>query len=292
MTGVDIETIGGAPVISHPAVNFVSYGKKVLVGLPWQKITNPITAFCVSRLVDSRRCACTLNFGDAFVAHTRNSIGDLFLASDLEWLLMVDDDMVLPVGSSEVFKAYTGFDFPDQYMRINALDRLMSHGKTLVGACYYGRQATNSPAVFNEAAANKMISDQFRRGPKDELRETRWVGTGCILIHRKVFEDIEKKFPRLARGKDGKGGNWFTSTEASLLDRLDALKSKFVGQKLTGEAAYEMLAEVDKALAIAKQENSLGSGEDVSFCLRAAVAGHRAYVDLGLRAGHLGQYCY
>lgn len=289
---LEIETVNGEPAISHPAPAFVSYGKKVLIGLPWQKITNPMTAFCISRLVDGRRCACTLNFGDAFVAHTRNSIGDTFLKSDLEWLLMVDDDMVIPVGSAEVFRAYTGFDFQEPFMSWNALDRLMSHGKTLVGALYYGRQAKDNPAVFNEAAANKMISDQFRKGPKDEIRQTRWVGTGCILIHRKVFEDIEKKFPRLARGADGKGGNWFTSTEAGLLDRLEALRDKFLGKRLGGEEAFELMAGLEKSLALAKQENTLGTGEDVAFCLRAAAAGHPAYVDLGLRVGHLGNCCY
>lgn len=292
MIGVDIETVSGQPVIARPAASFVSYGKKVLVGLPWQKITNPMTAFCISELVDRRRCACTLNFGDAFVAHTRNSVADAFLASDLEWLLMIDDDMIVPVGSADVYRAYTGFNFPEKFMSWNALDRLMSHGKTLVGALYFGRQALNQPAVFNEAAGNKAINDQIRKGPIDEIRQTRWVGTGCILIHRKVFEDIEKKFPRLARQDKKKGGNWFTSTEASLLDRLDALRDKFVGKNLTGEDAYTMFTEIDRSLALAKQENTLGCGEDVAFCLRAAAAGHPAYVDLGLRVGHLGNYCY
>ena len=289
---VSIETVAGEPVISHPAPSFVSYGKKILIGLPWQKITNPITAFCVSRLIDTRRCATTLNFGDAFVAHTRNVIGDVLLASDLEWCLMIDDDMVPPTGSAPVFRAYTGFDFDEKFMSMHAIDRLMSHGKTLVGALYYGRQAKDNPAVFNEAAANKIISDQFRKSPRDEIRQTRWVGTGCMLIHRTVFEDIEKKFPRLARGANKKGGNWFTSTEAGLMDRLEALRDGFQGKKLDGDSAYKILSELDKSLALAKQENTLGYGEDVSFCLRAAAAGHPAYVDLGLRCGHLGNHCY
>jgi len=289
---VSIETVSGEPAISHPPTAFVSYGKKILIGLPWQKITNPITAFCVSRLADSRRCATTLNFGDAFVAHTRNSIGDTFLASDLEWLLMIDDDMVPPIGSAEVFRAYTGFDFPEEFMSMHTIDRLMSHGKTLVGALYYGRQSMTSPAVFNEGAAQKLISDQFRRGPYDSIRQTRWVGTGCILIHRKVFEDIEKKFPRLARGSNKKGGNWFTSCEAGLLDRLEALRDSFRGKQLDGQSAYTLMEGLEKSLALAQQENTLGCGEDVAFALRAAAAGHPSYVDLGLRCGHLGSYCY
>lgn len=289
---LEIETVCGQPAIARPAPAFISYGKKVLIGLPWQKITNPMTAFCVSHLVDTRRCASTLRFGDAFVAHTRNSIGDTFLASDLEWLLMIDDDMVVPVGSAEVFKAYTGFDFAEKFMSLNALDRLMSHGKTLIGALYFGRQALNQPAVFNEAAANKHINDYVRKGPHDEIRQTRWVGTGCILIHRKVFEDIEKKFPKLSRGVEKKGGNWFTSTEASLVSDVEKIRDDFQGKQLTGEAAYEIISRLDKSLALSKQENPLGTGEDVAFCMRATAAGHPAYVDLGLRAGHLGTFCY
>ena len=113
-----------------------------------------------------------------------------------------------------------------------------------------------------------------------------------MLGHRSVFEDIEKKFPRLSRGHDGRGGNWFTSTEASLLQQVSAIRDAIQGKPLDGNAAYTAMAGLEDVLARAQAENSLGYGEDVSFCLRAAAAGHQPHVDMGLVCGHLGHFCY
>src|SRR5579872_6205949 len=125
--------------ISTPAASVAVFGSKVLIAMPWQKSVSPITATCMAQLIDRRRCASALHFGDAFVAHTRNSIADTFLSSKCEWMLTLDDDMVVPFGDPAWFKFYTGFNFPEKFMSLNALDRLMSHGKTLVGALYFGR---------------------------------------------------------------------------------------------------------------------------------------------------------
>lgn len=231
-----------------------------------------------------------LHYGDAFVAHSRNSCADLFLQSSLEWMLTIDDDMIVPFGDAEWFRQHTGFSFAENFMELNALDRLLSHGKTLVGALYFGRNKMHR-GMYNEAV--QPIEDKYaHRGPYDLIKPTRWVGTGCMLIHRTVFEDIEKRFPALARAQDGKGGNWFTSTEAGLLDSVVRLRDSLAGLPLTGDVAYKALAGLESAIASAKHDNPLGSGEDVSFCLRAQAAGHTPYVDMGLRCGHIGSFVY
>lgn len=278
------------PAISYRPESLVTFGKKVLIGLPWQKVTNPLTSFCVNRLLDTRRCAFTMNHGDAFVAHTRNIIGDVFLRSKHEWLLTIDDDMFVPIGDAATLRSFTGWNLPEPFASFHALDRLMSSGKTLVGALYFGRQSVNSPPVYNEGTASKDEAVYARKGPHDVVKPTRWVGTGCMLIHRTVFEDIEKKFPILAR-KDGSGGNWFTSTEASLRESTQKIRDALLAD-LTPNGAYKAADSLNQAVARANAENSLGSGEDVSFCLRAAAAGHVPHVDMGLRCGHFGTFCY
>lgn len=233
-----------------------------------------------------------LNFGDAFVAHSRNSCADVFLASSCDWFLTIDDDMVVPFGNATWFKAHTGFtDFPEKFLAWNAIDRLMSHNKSLVGALYFGRHQ-HGPPVYNEAGMSPPEAEYARKGPYDLIKPTRWVGTGCMLIHRLVFEDIEKKFPRLSRGPDKKGGNWFTSTEASMLQELQVLQDRLQSGPLDGSKAYTALDGINAVLARARAENSLGFGEDVSFCLRASAAGHQPYVDMGLLCGHLGTFCF
>lgn len=290
--GLSDTTAGVPPIVVGPSVAGTIYNKKVVIALPWWKQISPVTAFCVSQLMDRRRTASMMNFGDAFVAHSRNSCADAFLKTTCEWMLTIDDDMVVPFGNQIWFRAHTGFDdFPEWAMKHNALDRLMSHQKTLVGALYFGRHP-NGPPVYNEGAMTPQEAEYARKGPHDLIKPTRWVGTGCMLIHRTVFEDIEKKFPRLARGANQKDGQWFTSTEASIVERIRDLRNKLQGSALDGLKAYEVMAGLEELWARANAENSLGVGEDVSFCLRAAASGHQPHVDMGLICGHLGQCCY
>ena len=285
-------TSGVTPVGVPSAEAVVVYHKKVMVVLPWWKQVSPITSFCVAQLIDRRRTSSMLNFGDAFIAHSRNSCVDIFLQSPCDWFLTIDDDMVVPFGNALWFRAHTGFDdFPEKFLGLNAIDRLMSHRKSLVGALYFGRHR-NGPPVYNEGGASAEEAAYARKAPHDLAKPTKWVGTGCMLVHRAVFEDIEKRFPRLARGQDKMGGNWFTSTEADLMERIHALRSKLQTGPLDGNKAYEAMAGLEDVIAHANADNSMGFGEDVSFCLRAAAAGHQPHVDMGLVCGHLGHFCY
>lgn len=281
----------GVPAIPvPPPTKVVTFGKKVMMVLPWYKSVSPVTAFCVARLADNRRTSTVLNFGDAFVAHSRNSCADIFLTTDCEYMLTIDDDMVVPFGSATWFNAHTRFNLPEPFASFNALDRLMSHGKTLVGALYFGRHP-HGPAVYNEGTANPQEATFARQAPHNLCKPTKWVGTGCMLIHRSVFEDIEKVFPRIARGSDKKGGQWFTSSEVSVMDGLEKIRDTLSGN-LTGESAYKALTVLEGVMAKARVENTLGCGEDVSFCSRARAAGHQPFVDMGLVCGHIGHCVY
>lgn len=284
-------TEGVVPLVATPSVTFRPFDKKVLIICPWLKSLTPATSFCVAQLSDKRRTSMILNFGDAFVAHTRNSCVDHFLKSDLDWALWIDDDMIIPFGSAPWFKAYTGWTgYPEPFASFNAIDRLMSHGKTLVGATYFAKHR-NGPPTYNEGQ-NSAEAEYVRRGPHDVIKPTRWVGTGCLLTHRSVFEDIEKKFPLLARSADKKGGNWFTSSEHTMMEAMRRIQSMLATGAMTGEKCLKAYEMIEGALSEARHKSTLGMGEDVQLCLRAVEAGHQPYVDLGLICGHLGSYCY
>ncbi len=282
--GIDIIPVARPQVVE-------ALGTKVLVAKPWHKSVHPLTAFSVGQLCDRRRTADMLNFGDAFVVHSRNKCADAFLSSPLEWMLMVDDDMVIPFGDAKWYRNATGFPFSEPFIGFNALDRLLSSKKTVVGALYSGRYP-KSNLMYNEAGCNPEENAFARRGPHDIVKPTKWVATGCLLIHRQVFLDIEKRFPKLARGGDGKGGQFFTSTEASLVDRVQMIRDNLLKGPMTGEKAYKALEGIESALSESRADNTLGFGEDVSFCLRAASAGHQPHVDLGLVCGHIGHAIY
>ena len=277
--------IATAPLTVQPL------NKKVVLVMPWLKQTNPMTAFCLMRLCDSRRTTAMLNFGDAFVAHSRNSCADHFLASTHEWMLTIDDDMLVPFGDARWFKAYSNFTWmPDEFAGLNAIDRLLSHGKTLVGGLYFGRWP-KAPPVYNEGG-QPHEAEYARKAPFDECKATRWVGTGCMLVHRSVFEDIEKRFPVLGRGPNKMGGQWFTSSEHELLDRVTRMRDMLTNGPMTADKAFKALSMTEAALADTRSNASLGMGEDVAFCIRARQSGHIPYVDMGLLCGHCGTAVY
>lgn len=279
------------PPIYVPASPLVRpLDKKVVIALPWYKSVSPLTAFCVSQLADKRRTDMLMSYGDAFIAHTRNNIADAFLATDAEWLLQIDDDMVVPFGNGNWFQAQTGLNVPEPFASFNAIDRLLSHGKTVVGALYWGRWA-GAGAVYGEGHIQSEKT-MLKSAPKDLCKPTRWVGTGCLLTHRNVYLDIEAKFPKLARGADGKHGQWYSSSEHSLLDSVNRVHQMLSEGPMTGEKAMKAYEMLDGALLEAKAFSSLAMGEDVQFCVRARQAGHQPFVDLGLVCGHVGSKTY
>lgn len=276
-------------LVVTPAKTVRIYDKKVLVAMPWYKTAHPLTAFSVTQLVDRRRTATALGFGDAFIAHNRNNIADSFLASGLDWLLSIDDDMIVPFGDSAWFKTHTGWSWlPEPFASFNLLDRLLSHGKTLVGALYFGR-TPKGPPVYAEGPREVEYA---RAGPHEVVKPTNWVGTGAILIHRTVFEDIEKKYPALSRGSNSWGGQFFSSSEHNLLDGIGKVRDMLSSGVMDGEKALRAYQMVDAVLREAKHNAPLGVGEDVIFSRRAREAGHQPHVDLGLICGHVGSYVY
>lgn len=286
-------TAGVEPVFAPPraTINAATIATKVFVALPWNKNTNPITAFCVAGLLDRRRTHTCMNFGDAFVAHSRNTCADLFLASPCEWMLTIDDDMLIPFGNAKWFNTYCGTNLPEKFVGVHVIDRLLSHNKSLIGGLYFGRH-TWGPPMYAEGSANPKEQEFARSAPLDLIKPTRWVATGCMMIHRSVFLAIEKKYPQLARRSDGKGGQWFTSSEADLLNDLEGIRAMMAEGAMTGEKALKAYSQIESLAKKCRNNSTLGMGEDVTFCVRAAAAGHQPYVDFGLVCGHVGHQIF
>lgn len=266
-------------------------GRQVAICLPWYKTTNPLTAFSVMGLIDRTRTKVLMRFGDAFIAHTRNLLAEEFLRTGMEFQLVVDDDMVLPFANAALYRSFTGFSIADKFAGLHTIDRLLSHGKTLVGAFYCGRWPGGKP-VYAEAQDNPEELKFAMRGPHDICRVTRWIGTGCLLVHRSVYLDVEKRFPHLARHPDtGKDGNFFTPDGGDIRgpfrEAIQVLNDSGNAENRLAKAV-EILEAAERRVV----KHGLGVGEDVSFCLRAADAGHPAHVDLGLWCGHVGSAVY
>lgn len=190
------------------------HGKSLSILFPCYKYTNPATAWVLTALaldLGRDKVRFDMELGDAMIYHSRNSLADRFLATDCEWSLWLDDDMVPPIGRSTWFKTIGRLpaNFPEHISSQHVVERLMSHGKSIVGSCYFGRQQGGYP-IFAERAEAEPRAAAY--GMRPEIRKTQWVGTGCLLVHRKVYEDIKLKMPELAPSGARKVWDFFLPT--------------------------------------------------------------------------------
>lgn len=262
-------------------------GKQVCLLLPWYKQVTPQTALSLMSLIDRTKMGILMRWGDAFIIHARNALVAQFLKTGVEWSFWVDDDVILPTGDADRFKKLSGFtSFSDQFAGAHALNRLLSHKKTLVGGVYFGRTPDGKP-LYAEGCASQSERLQLRsRGPQDVVKPTRWVATGALLAHRKVYEDIKNKFPHLEN-------QWFSPSEHDLIARTkEALAVLSDGTVSESSRVHQARILIERGVTQSESNSRLGNGEDVQFCLRALEAGHQPYVDLGLICGHIGPYTY
>jgi hypothetical protein len=134
--------------------------------------------------------------------------------------------------------------------------------------------------MYAEGANDPMEAKFARTAPVNQLKPTRWVATGCMLVHRQVFLDMSKKFPHL-------DNNWFTSSEHDLRHDVDEIL-----KNLANSTGDQIVAALKNAKAKTDANSKLGYGEDVQFCIRAASAGHQPHVDLGVVCAHVGGQAY
>jgi hypothetical protein len=259
-------------------------GQEICLCAPFYKSVTPSTMMSVLGLWDRPKMKFLLNHGDAFISHSRNTLAKRFLALNIPWSFWIDDDVIAPNGSAAWFNKATGLPLPDKVAGQHAINRLLSHKKTLVGGLYFGRDPQGKP-MFAEGYRSSAEATIARQGwslpPEKQLRPTKWVATGCLLIHREVFLAISKKFPEL----DGK---WFSTSEHQLVGNAKRAINEL--SDLDKDAKDRIASAVQ--LLTSSTDAPIQSGEDVIFCRRAAEAGHQPHVDLGLPCGHIGSAVY
>lgn len=223
-------------------------GRDIMVGFPCYKTTNPVTAFTLLAMAldfGREKIRFDMSIGDAMIYHSRNTIAAKFLETDAKWLLMMDDDIIPSIGRPGWMRSWVSAarNLQDLPLQRHVLHRLVGSGKTLIGGAYFGRQEGGALMCSDLSLTPRA------RAYEDAVVPVEWVATGCMLVHRTVFEDIAKKFPELAPKKPDSPFDYF-------------------------------------------HPMSSGEGEDVSFCKRAAAAGHQPHIDLGLPVFHVGYKVY
>jgi len=183
-------------------------GRDIMVGFPCYKTTNPVTAFAMLALAldfGRDKIRFEMNCGDAMIYHSRNVIAQKFLETDAKWLLMMDDDIIPCIGRPGWMRHWVmaARNIPDAPLQRHVLHRLVGSGKTLIGGAYFGRQEGGPLMCSNPDLALQA------KGNTDAAIPVDWVATGCMLVHRKVFEDIQTTYPELAPQKQGDPFDFF-----------------------------------------------------------------------------------
>ena len=130
----------------------------------------------------------------AAVIEARNTLANRFLQMPTKpkWLLFMDSDIIPPIGVPAVQQQYFGIRFGNRFDSIDAIQRLVSHGKGLVSGIYFKKQATRV-ADFAEAITDKNVNEKAKQAPMDEIMPTSWAGAGCLLINRAVLERMVER---------------------------------------------------------------------------------------------------
>ena len=106
------------------------------------------------------------------IDHCRNSIVKRFLSTNCTHLLMIDNDIVPPT---------------------DTLERLLFHNKEIIGAIcpVIGPDKNNKLMKSYNAYHRDVMGKYLQHDWPDSsgLEEVDAIGTGCIMIKRKVFED-------------------------------------------------------------------------------------------------------
>lgn len=164
---------------------------------------------------------------------TRESMVDAALKAGFEWLFFLDSDVILPD---------------------KALENLFSHKQPLINGLYKAKK----PGGFFWAAwmRTKDANGKEAFSPisswTGRLIQCDVIGTGCMLVHRNVFEKIREKFPELPLFL------WTKDRNAKLLDKLNLPDA--------------LMRDVS---------------EDFYFCLLAKLAGFPTIVDTDVKCGHV-----
>jgi hypothetical protein len=168
-------------------------GRDIFMGWPWYKTTNPVTAACafaIGQDFGRDKLRMDMSIGDSKIEHARNRLAHKFLETDAKWLWMIDDDIIPSIGRPAWMRhwVHAARHVGDAPLQRHVLHRLIGSGKTLVAGAYFGRQEGGAIMCSDLSLAPRAKVYEESVVPVD------WVATGCMLIHRKVFQDIKEKY--------------------------------------------------------------------------------------------------
>lgn len=219
------------------------------------------------------------------VARNRLLIEALRNCPDFTHVLMIDSDVV--------------------GLRVEDVRRLVEHNVPIVAALVTKPKPPCDPACDDDDGYAAVHDEMAKDEPG--LVERRWVGTGCILIHRDV---IDKTAMTVEMQKGNAGTYWFRQGreerigwERDMEQHIHNVTRRTVdlfaasGQQDPADAEAwakhvgDELAELHMESFLVGRgcwDGGTTLGEDIEFGLRARALGFKSYIDCGVALHHIG----
>lgn len=179
--------------------------KQVGIAIPVAQLVEPITLQSMMGVVNyaARNGVDVVNIGvtkGQLIDDARNGLAESFLSSDVEWMFWMDSDMVFPKETLvELFKTAE------------------EKNAKMVSGVYYQRKGLNFPVLWSRGAdledgtksgvnskrseTNKYVgSFMFPHPDKKEPSTAHAAGFGCVLVHREVFEVLDRPWFKFIPG--------------------------------------------------------------------------------------------
>lgn len=186
---------------------------KILIIIPTKHITGEINGRLFEFVKSARDSVLydvdVVRVEQSPVDVARNYAVDIFLRTDRDYLLFVDDDTIPPM---------------------NVLEMVNYQKPVIAAPVYIYQGGMLVPNIFRKAFVNQLGYVPWQGCEFTGLQKVEAVGTGCVLIHRSVFSHIEKPFFKTEMDTQG----------------LKVLGEDLYFSKKVGEAGIEIWADTDK----------------------------------------------
>ena len=152
--------------------------REVLIGILTREVIHIQWAISFKNLILPQTAGWTTISGMPF-DHGRNLCAQRCLENNFEYLMFLDDDVIVP---------------PDAYVK------LLAHKADIISGLYMRRTEPICP-VMMRVQPNGQAS-WVANFPVGETIEVDYVGAGCLLIHRRVLEKMQKPWFEWACGRE------------------------------------------------------------------------------------------
>jgi hypothetical protein len=194
----------------------------------------------------------------------RNRMTRNFMKSQAEWLLMIDDDTVLPE---------------------KAVTNLLRTGKKFVAGLYYNPNPPKNPIAYVRNPEGVGYYALYGWTP-GSLIEVDSVGMGCTLIHKDVFRAILEGYDVVSRPN----GSLMPLQKSAFVEgvqptRYIGLPDIFVSEGWMYTKVRPLEEDDNRMWPFYSME--YGRTEDHHFCEMAATVGFKPWVDTTINCGHI-----